>query len=391
MVADASRHPMSDLAGYSTPHRLAAAEHDAAGLTLRWSDGQRSRLHAIWLRDQCACPECRHPRALERTYAFIDHPAPVLDAARIDASGDLEVSFRQGTRTHSSHFTRGWLRAQTLPDSRADAARQLWDGDIARRLCRIDYSRYIETAPGLHAWISSIKRDGIVLLRGVPVVPGHLLEVARRIGPVRGSNFGELYDVVLMANPNASAYTDLGLELHTDLANWRSPPDIQLLHCLKSSVTGGESVFADGFAVAEALRRADPAAFELLATQPLEFRFHDEHCDIRASAPVIEIGRDGRPGRIRFNNWLRGATVFPPHIVDGMYAALGTFWRLLREPRYQLELRLEPGDLIGYDNARVLHGRASFDASSGERHLQGCYLNQEDLDSTLRVLERPAR
>jgi gamma-butyrobetaine dioxygenase len=71
-----------------------------------------------------------------------------------------------------------------------------------------------------------------------------------------------------------------------------------------------------------------------------------------------------------------------------MYAAIGTFWRMLRDRKYQLHLRLRPGDLVAYNNHRVLHGRAPFDASSGERHLQGCYLNQEDIDSMLRMLDR---
>src|SRR2546421_2478797 len=121
---------------------------------------------------------------------------------------------------------------------------------------------------GLRAWIEGARTQGVVLLRGVPQRPGQLLEVGRRIGPVRASNFGEYYDVVSMANPNASAYTQMGLELHTDLSNWREPPDVQLLFCLKSSVTGGESVFSDGFRVAEDLRIADPEAFRLLSTYP---------------------------------------------------------------------------------------------------------------------------
>jgi gamma-butyrobetaine dioxygenase len=71
-----------------------------------------------------------------------------------------------------------------------------------------------------------------------------------------------------------------------------------------------------------------------------------------------------------------------------MYAALEKYWRMLRDPLYGLHLRLEPGCLIAYDNSRVLHGRTAFDPRSGERHLRGCYLTLDDLQSTLRVLER---
>jgi gamma-butyrobetaine dioxygenase len=191
-----------------------------------------------------------------------------------------------------------------------------------------------------------------------------------------------------MPNPNASAYTDIGLELHTDLANWRTPPDIQLLFCLKNSVVGGESVFADGFRIAEDLRTAHPEAFHLLSTHAIEYRFLDDDCDIRTTAPVLEVDREGQLTRIRFNNWLRGTLVVQESLVEPVYEALDTFWRLLRNPKYRLDLRLEPGHLIAYNNNRVLHGRAPFDGTSGERHLQGCYLNQEDVDSTRRLLDR---
>lgn len=385
--------PNADFAPYATAHRIATARHDSDRLTLEWSDGQRSRFDALWLRENCACPQCRHPQALERTYAFVDHPSPALESCRVDDRGDLEICFRQDADRHQAHFTRGWLRYHDPSESSrriGELRARPWGTDIAARLTRVSYTDYMAGRDGLRTWIRGIKIDGIALLHDVPRVSGQLLEVARRIGPVRGSNFGEYYDVVSQPNPNASAYTAMGLELHTDLANWRSPPDIQLLCCLASSVAGGESVFADGFQVAEGLRQTDPAAFDLLASQPIEFRFHDEHCDIRTSAPVIEVARDGALQRIRFNNWLRGAMIVPESLVGSIYRALGQFWRMLRDPRHQLHRRLAPGDLIAYDNKRVLHGRAPFDPSSGKRHLQGCYLNEEDLDSTLRLIERAA-
>jgi gamma-butyrobetaine dioxygenase len=80
----------------------------------------------------------------------------------------------------------------------------------------------------------------------------------------------------------------------------------------------------------------------------------------------------------------------PDDVVQPLYAALEQFWRMLRDEKYRLNLRLEPGDLIAYDNNRVLHGRRPFDPTTGERHLQGCYLNLDDVDSALRLIERSA-
>lgn len=74
------------------------------------------------------------------------------------------------------------------------------------------------------------------------------------------------------------------------------------------------------------------------------------------------------------------------HWDDGRVSRFPAQW--LRDPHYHLDWRLEAGDLIAYDNNRVLHGRAAFDAQTGERHLQGCYLNAEDLTSRLRLLDR---
>ena len=67
---------MADLAAYGSRHTVVSLSHDPKGVTVDWSDGHTSRFHVLWLRDNCACPECRHPQALERTYRFIDHDAP---------------------------------------------------------------------------------------------------------------------------------------------------------------------------------------------------------------------------------------------------------------------------------------------------------------------------
>jgi gamma-butyrobetaine dioxygenase len=382
---------MADLAPMDTARTIVGLEYDGRGVMLRWDDERRSRFHVLWLRDNCACPQCRHPQARERTFMFVDHLRPAIISARVDSDQVLEIEFRSGDESHVTRYTKGWLRAHDYSESAVRArehAPRLWDAGIVQSLPCFDYEDYMATRTGLRAWIEAMKTHGIALLRGVPPEPGKLLEVAGRIGPVRASNFGEYYDVVSMPNPNASAYTQMGLELHTDLANWRVPPDVQLLCCLKSSVTGGESVFVDGFRVAEDFRIGHGQAFKLLSTHAIEYRFHDDTCDIRTTAPIIEVGREGYLTRIRFNNWLRAATIVPDTLIESMYEAIETFWRKLRDPTYRLNLRLEPGDLIAYNNNRVLHGRAPFDATTGERHLQGCYLNQEDLDSRLRLLDR---
>lgn len=396
----ATRHEpdlMADLAPATAAHNVSRLTHDTQALNVHWENDRISRFEAIWLRDNCACPVCRHPQAMERLYMFIDHEAPYITHASLVTPDTLEVRFSQGAEHHVSRFTTGWLWQHCYSvAARLDREprQKLWDTHLNGLLPTVDFDAYMGTDDGLREWIEAIQSHGIVLLRGVPQESRKLLEVARRIGPVRQTNFGEYYDVVSMPKPNAVAYTALGLELHTDLVNWRFPPDVQMLSCLKSSVSGGESLFADGFRVAEDLRKANPGAFALLSNQLVEFRFHDADCDIRTSAPMLTLDVRGQLTRIRFNNWLRSTLNVPNELVTPMYEAIALLWSMLRDPHYHLNLKLNPGELIAYDNNRVLHGRKSFDPNSGERHLQGCYMNMEDLSSALRMHERrshPAR
>ncbi|NDH87932.1 MAG: gamma-butyrobetaine,2-oxoglutarate dioxygenase, partial [Actinobacteria bacterium] len=47
---------------------------------------------------------------------------------------------------------------------------------------------------------------------------------------------------------------------------------------------------------------------------------------------------------------------------------------------HAVELTLRPGELVAFDNRRVLHGRRAF-RSSARRHLQGCYIDIDAIRS----------
>ena len=56
-----------------------------------------------------------------------------------------------------------------------------------------------------------------------------------------------------MTNPINVAYSNVGLDLHCDLAYYESPPGLQLLHCLQfdDAIVGGETQLVDGYRAAE--------------------------------------------------------------------------------------------------------------------------------------------
>ena len=52
----------------------------------------------------------------------------------------------------------------------------------------------------------------------------------------------------------------------------------------------------------------------------------------------------------------------------------------------KIEFKMEPGDMVSFNNRRVLHARNEFDPNTGERHLQGTYIDLDDFYSRYRVL-----
>ena len=231
---------------------------------------------------------------------------------------------------------------------------------------------------------------GVAVLRGTPREPLSVLALAGLIGPARATNFGEHFDVVSKPDPNSNAYTALGLPCHTDLPNWERPPDYQLLHCLENGADGGDSIMVDGFRAADELRRHEPAACRLLTRFPIDFRFQDKVSDIRFSAPTIRLDEAGAVAEVRFNFAVMDAISAPPERIGPLCRALRAFASVIRDPALECRYRLNPGELLIFDNRRVLHGRAAFDPSTGRRHLQGCYVDRDQLLSRIRVLERSA-
>ena len=78
----------------------------------------------------------------------------------------------------------------------------------------------------------------------------------------------------------------------------------------------------------------------------------------------------------------------PEPEIEPWYRAYRAFARLLRRPEGEVRLRLAPGDLVVMMNQRALHGRTAFDPNRGRRHLQGCYIDRDGVESRRRVLAR---
>lgn len=334
--------------------------------------------HPLWLRDNCPCPECRH----ESGQRLLDTRRLPDDLAVVGVAGNgaVEVTFSDG---HVSRFTPEWLRAHA--GEPAPGRQRLWGSELQDELPMLPYGDVAAGGDGLRRWLRWVDELGFAILTGGPTEPGTVLRTVEFFGFVRETNYGRLFDVRTVVNPTNLAYTGLGLGAHTDNPYREPTPTLQLLHCLASSAEGGENTLVDAFRVAADLPRED---LDLLATQPIRFRYADAETELEAETPVISLDASGRAVAVHYNTRSAQPFRFPPELMGRYYEAYQRFGRLLEAPAYRIELKLEAGDLFIVDNLRVLHGRTAYAATGGERHLQGCYADRDALRSRLAVLSR---
>ena len=74
--------------------------------------------------------------------------------------------------------------------------------------------------------------------------------------------------------------------------------------------------------------------------------------------------------------------------MDDIYAALVCFMERVNSPDYQISFPFAAGDLIMFDNRRVLHGRGEFYPKTGDRALRGTYVERDDVMSKIREFEQ---
>ena len=215
------------------------------------------------------------------------------------------------------------------------------------------------------------------------------------VGAIRDTNFGPIWDVkadVTMAgsaDTNSTANSTLRLGPHADLPTRETPPGFQFLHCLVNETAGGFSTMTDGHALVDALPNEHPEHYEALTTLRWVFFNRGPGIDHRWSGPMIDLGVDGSPLTLRAFYPVRGFPDMEPADMARAYDAMAVFSSMAADERFQISYQFAPGDMVGFDNRRILHGRDAFE-SGGARHLRGIYIDHDEILSATRVANRRA-
>jgi predicted HD phosphohydrolase len=76
--------------------------------------------------------------------------------------------------------------------------------------------------------------------------------------------------------------------------------------------------------------------------------------------------------------------------MDTFYQARRRFSELVHDPEMGITMQLRPGDIVVFDNKRLLHSRSAVAPTDGERHLQGCYMDGDGVKVNHERLRRVA-
>ena len=370
------------------PHRLL---DDGAALEVVLA-GIPHRFHAFWLRDNAQDAATRSAGNGQRLITLLDIPQDTRIARADWSEGRLQVRFEPEGKIVA--FDAGWLAAHSYDrlETRqagwtADTITH-WDAGLSGTVPVACYDDVRSNVVARLDWLRTIRRYGFARLMGLPTTDGIPAEIAALFGFVRETNYGRVFDVRAKVDPNNLADTNLGLQAHTDNP-YRDPvPGLQILACLRNEVAGGESIVVDGFEIAARLRAETPEGFALLAGHCARFEYAGaQDVRLRSKRPLIELGPDGELLAIRFNN--RSAAPFTDVPYDAMadyYRAYRRMAELVDDPALAVRFKLAPGEAFVVDNLRVLHARSAI-TSSGNRHLQGCYVDRDGLLSNIATLE----
>src|SRR6201996_897736 len=170
---------------------------------------------AVWLRDNCPCPDCRVPGSGQKLFQITDLPEDLVVTAVEEDAATVTVTFEPDG--HRSRFDRDWLAGHGLAglaaDVRTEDGKRLWSGPGAP-LPTGDWERYRADPSHRARMLDAVLTGGFALLRGVPVQAGMVAMVAGSFGYVRETNYGRVFDVRVESTPANLASTGLALSPH---------------------------------------------------------------------------------------------------------------------------------------------------------------------------------
>ena len=360
-------------------------------LEIFWSDKHTSKFHFLWLRDNC--PSAFHKDTRMRNFNILSVSKKIRPIKYNFSSKNLIICWSENN--HNSTYNLKWLRDNCYSEINLKTYRTpyiLWNKKNISNIKKFtfDYKKIISDEKIFIKWLSTLYSLGITIVSNSPTKNKSAFKILDLIGQYRETFFKTPFEVINIPKPNNQAYTADALANHTDLPYYEYVPGYQFLHCLINEAEGGSSTAVDGFAVADFFKKYHLKKFKLLSNNDVVFKDNDyTQKNIRIQkSPIIKTNKHNDIEEVRINLGAMGTLDINPKIMNKFYEAYALFYKQLHSKKFQIEFKLKAGDIFCFDNRRILHGRKEFDPNSGNRHLQGYYIEREEIKSKLNYLNK---
>lgn len=369
---------------------------DKTTLVVTWSSTCISRSNVKWLRFHCRCKRCvpEFSGMFPLDKDEFDDNLHLTNVEIKDETLHIQID-KEVMENHVTMIPFDWLEENCNCESRLEADIERSNFKFADPTTdpvpRVSYES-LQSKEGKFECLRKFMDIGFCVIENVTREHLTVLKVGEMFGYIRSTLYEKFFDVKYEPDPYNSAYTSLGLPYHQDLPYYEAMPGVQLLHALEfdDSIKGGESQLVDLFKVAEILKEESPEDFKVLCTVPGTFQTKDLNRPRPAwyehTRTHIEVDYFGNTVAIHWNPGVEGALRVRFEDEDRYFRAYVHFLRILRRKELEFCFRMKAGDLIIFNNKRMAHARKEFNTKEGKRHLQGCYINLDDMKSTYMVL-----
>ena len=355
-------------------------------INIKWQDNHESKFHFLWLRDNC--PTSFHSDSKMRKFNLLSVSKNIYPKKIDNNENNLRILWNE--KNHISNYELKWLRDHCYTEINNQKYKTpyfLWNNNLSKefKLISLNHDEILNKKEKLIQWLQLLHIYGITIIKNAPTKDKSALKILNKISHHRETFFGTPFEVINLPKPNNQAYTADALTNHSDLPYFEYAPGYQFLHCLENSANGGDSTAVDGFAVADYLRKNEREMFDILSNTQVKFKDNDFTQDaIRIFySPIITLTKDKDFNDVRLNMGAMATIDVHPDKMKKFYEAYRLFSSLLHNKEFMIKFRLEKGDIFCFDNRRVLHGRSAFDPNSGNRHLQGYYIERDEVISKL--------
>lgn len=345
-------------------------------------NGDAARFDYFWLRDNARDPVSFDSRSHQRELftALVDPAIRPRKGWVDDSTGSLVLEWPDlDVAVHyEAGFLAGFAQAgdpMRLPDPQPWNAASLDAASV-----RLAWDEFCGEG-GVPQLLERLLAHGFAVLTGTPRKLDAVQRTADSVGYVRQTIFGGLFEFEANENMADSAYTPKELRPHTDGTYSHDAPGLQLLLCVDYEAKGGESIMVDGARIAADLKAAQPQIHDDLTRIGVTGLYKGDDVVLRARRPILRLDEAGRLAQVTFNNYDRDTVRLADDDMRALYAGIRAFDSMANDPAYQWRYTLAPGDMLVFDNWRVLHGRGAF---RGRRKMAGAYLNREDFESCVR-------